>query len=409
MENKKLIVLGNGFDLACGLKSKYSDFFKKKFDEKIKNSLLNIARNFENQTTLRAVNLNAAQLNFDTIFDIKFKHRKRKRNYNKFISPNRIETKVQDQEALRSSNLTFWDIILFYFQEFDEQSINIEDVQWQNIEDRMLDFLTLKGESTHKPSLRDILGVINKTENITFISWICLHVASFLPEREKTYESNDFLQYLYDELRLFESTFVDYLDDEVRTNSNYRYKAIYLLEAITSDRVEMLNKHSILSFNYTKPVKKHIVAINNVHGTLDSRNIIFGIDKTGVKSSESIYRFTKTFRQMTETNISKKNGDEILPKENISEIAFFGHSLSKLDYSYFQTLFDFYDLYGSDIKLVFFYRVYSGINSIDMEQDLSTKISRLLEAYGESIDNEKKSDNLMHKLLLEKRLIIEGI
>lgn len=25
---KQLIILGNGFDLACGLKSSYSDFFK---------------------------------------------------------------------------------------------------------------------------------------------------------------------------------------------------------------------------------------------------------------------------------------------------------------------------------------------------------------------------------------------
>ena len=112
---------------------------------------------------------------------------------------------------------------------------------------------------------------------------------------------------------------------------------------------------------------------------------------------------------MTETNISKDNGDEILPKGNVSEIAFFGHSLSKLDYSYFQTLFDFYDLYSSNIKLAFYYKVYSGTSSLDMELDLSTRISKLIEAYGESIENEKKSDNLMHKLLLEKRLIIEEI
>ena len=32
-ENKKqLIILGNGFDLACGLKSSYNDFFEQRFE-----------------------------------------------------------------------------------------------------------------------------------------------------------------------------------------------------------------------------------------------------------------------------------------------------------------------------------------------------------------------------------------
>lgn len=57
---------------------------------------------------------------------------------------------------------------------------------------------------------------------------------------------------------------------------------------------------------------------------------------------------------MTETSIAKRSDELILPrKEEINEIAFFGHSLSKLDYSYFQTIFDFYDLYSSDVTLAF--------------------------------------------------------
>lgn len=44
-----------------------------------------------------------------------------------------------------------------------------------------------------------------------------------------------------------------------------------------------------------------------------------------------------------------------------------------------------------------------------MELDLANKISQMLHAYSPSIDNEKKGRNLLHKLLLEKRLIIEEI
>lgn len=44
-----------------------------------------------------------------------------------------------------------------------------------------------------------------------------------------------------------------------------------------------------------------------------------------------------------------------------------------------------------------------------MELDLAQKISKMLYAYSPSIDNPKKGKNLLHKLLLEKRLIIEEI
>ncbi|MEQ6207839.1 hypothetical protein [Enterococcus mundtii] len=113
---------------------------------------------------------------------------------------------------------------------------------------------------------------------------------------------------------------------------------------------------------------------------------------------------------MTETSISKRSEELILPKkEEISEIAFFGHSLSSLDYSYFQTIFDFYDLYNSDITLAFYYKLYGDVTNLDMELDLSKKISEMLKSYSPSIGNKNKANNLIHKLLLEKRLIIEEI
>lgn len=44
-----------------------------------------------------------------------------------------------------------------------------------------------------------------------------------------------------------------------------------------------------------------------------------------------------------------------------------------------------------------------------MELDLANKISQMLHAYSSSIDNEKRGKYILHKLLLEKRLIIEEI
>ncbi|MDQ8554277.1 hypothetical protein Q3F51_12275, partial [Enterococcus faecium] len=67
------------------------------------------------------------------------------------------------------------------------------------------------------------------------------------------------------------------------------------------------------------------------------------------------------------------------------------------------------ELYQSKIRLVFYYKKYGDYTREDMELDLAQKISKMLYTYSPSIDNPKKGKNLLHKLLLEKRLIIEEI
>lgn len=44
-----------------------------------------------------------------------------------------------------------------------------------------------------------------------------------------------------------------------------------------------------------------------------------------------------------------------------------------------------------------------------MELDLANRISQMLHIYSQSIDNKKRGRKLLHKLLLEERLIIKEI
>ena len=93
---------------------------------------------------------------------------------------------------------------------------------------------------------------------------------------------------------------------------------------------------------------------------------------------------------MTETKLASTYEQEILlPKMKYMKLLF-GHSLSELDYSYFQTIFDHYDLYASNISLTFYYKVYEGMTQEAMELDLADKISKLLHNYSDSIDNSKR-------------------
>ena len=71
---------------------------------------------------------------------------------------------------------------------------------------------------------------------------------------------------------------------------------------------------------------------------------------------------------------------------------------SEADYSYFQSIFDYYNLYSnSNISLNFYYS--EGYEQTDA-------IYRLINIYGKSLSNKEQGKNLIHKLLLENRLNI---
>lgn len=184
---------------------------------------------------------------------------------------------------------------------------------------------------------------------------------------------------------------------------------------VLDDEFSLLSNTHILSFNYTNlfdilEVESPCV-YNNVHGKLcnaaceencNSSNIIFGIDDVIIQSqnaSSELRMFSKTYRKMFDTNTQTS----MLPKNNNTplEIKFYGHSLNSADYSYFQSIFDYYNLYSnSNISLIFYY-------SKGYEQN--DEIYKLINTYGETLSNQKQGKNLIHKLLLENRLKIVEI
>ncbi|EGP5192440.1 MULTISPECIES: AbiH family protein [Enterococcus] len=393
MNNKKLIILGNGFDLACNLKSTYKAFFENRITSEIREVLNDALQCFRDQM------ISDDLFGYNTIF--KVKEPKDYFQTRRTLQVNNGTGTHSVYGVIRDSNLTFWDLI-FYYSGGSEK-----DLQWQDIEQKMLDFFCFTDEDTKFPNLnmikKTLRGVFSSVNAETLI---CLHLASFLPDRIE-YENKNLLNYLYDELRTFENNFAEYIRSII--NDDYESKACNLLLAMVEASSIPHISDKVFSFNYTNPFKDQLKIIN-VHGTVKENNIIFGIDQENVDPTKDIYRFTKTFRQMTETKLAVTYQENILPdKEEIDEIVFFGHSLSTLDYSYFQTIFDHYELYQSKIRLVFYYKKYGDYTREDMELDLAQKISKMLYTYSPSIDNPKKGKNLLHKLLLEKRLIIEEI
>ena len=146
---------------------------------------------------------------------------------------------------------------------------------------------------------------------------------------------------------------------------------------------------------------------SNVHGKLCNKqcsedcvssSVIFGIDDKLIQlqKTNELRLFSKTYRKMSDTSTPIS----ILPKNDGQpiEIKFYGHSLSEADYSYFQSIFDFYNLYDNyNVSLLFYY-------SKGYEQN--DEIYRLINSYGKTLENKDRGKNLIHKLLLENRLKI---
>ncbi len=223
---------------------------------------------------------------------------------------------------------------------------------------------------------------------------------------------------LMTELERMEHCFNCYLKDEVACKDVYSdcsdnlmqklIKHTLVVDGMPDDAVTVLN------FNYTSPyrwLKQQFgdAALVNIHGTLDDESI-FGIDGSGNLDDRDILPFTKTYRVLKSARgvpsgsiayPSQRGGDGL----ETSSIVFFGHSLSRADYSYFESIFSTVDLYSGHTILVFLYSNYAkGVRESEV-----AKVLALLDYYGSSLGIAGHSNNLAHKLMLEGRLVVREI
>lgn len=119
---------------------------------------------------------------------------------------------------------------------------------------------------------------------------------------------------------------------------------------------------------------------------------------------EDVIPFTKTFRTLESTSHYDAFSD-VFNDEPPDCIKFFGHSLSEADYSYFQSIFDHVGLYGGTTALMFLYRPDARYDG----SDLYLKVTKLINRYGDTLDNKDHGKNLLHKLILENRLSIKRV
>lgn len=160
-----------------------------------------------------------------------------------------------------------------------------------------------------------------------------------------------------------------------------------------------------LTFNYT-PVSEgaNPHQIQNIHGSIDEKNTILGIDYHEAK--DDLLEFTKPYRLLSHSQVTER----IDLSQRFHCIKFFGHSLGEADYSYFQSIFDGLDLYSAKTKLFFYFQVYDPKRRPEIISQNYHAVSKLLKHYGETFkSNPDHGKNLMHKLILEERLTVKEL
>ena len=371
---EELYILGNGFDLYLGLKTKYSDYFKnRKISEEFFEKIKLIFKN-----SIGSYNYDARGKVY-AVF-----------NYDETLLNMQIIQLYKDIEK----NLFY--LYLIFLKKCD--------LNWNEVESNILPFIR-DTSKIFKLKMETILGNIEKNEMYKY-----LLIAKVIIKDRKNLS---FLDFMMEQLNLFEKDFGNYIGSLELKEEN-KNRLINIFRTICRKKIinfnysiflqDLIDRYKDTAFSEIEIPRriKPIESIVNIHG--DFKNPIFGIDSHN--SEEQFQNFTKTSRILNNDTV----GNFELPKpEKLGTINFFGHSLSEADYSYFQSLFDYYDIYSSNIKLNFMYSEYDKNDLTRSKRETHNNVVKLMKNYGEKLENKDKGKNLLHKLLIENRIKLINI
>lgn len=429
-ENKKqLIILGNGFDLACGLKSSYNDFFEQRFEkakseEIVKTIQKHKLNNQGSVLNLDAYGLRDQELNtFNTKCGhetIEFKH-------------NVIELSYKITEYTHIIN--YFDL-LFMATKIYMDSDNLSS--WSNIEQILQEILQIVYEEINEVDFSDKEKLNNKAREL---EEKCFNKYDFKSKEDKL-NLIKFILHIFNKttvdnkikkaLEQYEEIFGHFITNEINLNDKYFQNVKRKLAQLTEKESYVLNfnysatsllDNQIIKNSYlSKPVKEWV----NIHGLsrwvgksrtqiiqkyIHNNNLrvprpIFGISKYDESNKkffdnqDSIYQFTKMKRredaldalgfnpQEDDIKIIDFSSKNMKKEENVQKnthftvpfdinlITIFGHSLGMTDYDYFKDIFKKVNLANKNVKLEIYYHG-------DNLHSLKNSLKRILKEYSD--------------------------
>lgn len=385
---EQLLIIGNGFDLACGLKSKYTDFFDWIPEETYRDNfwyyILDCLRNrnlleSENWADIELQIFNQLK-NIEILYKDNFIHKLDKEpdsDYIGYINNYLKQTRndvIKDSVTPESLEITYWGLVVTKKQGTDipktlEQALIFLFNHLKKLEQNFCVFLS---------------DQYNKEKDTMFSTTISQN--DFEPEYNNYFTCS--MKLLNHFLKAYDPNKYKMSNSQDNQTETYKFYA----------------SNDILSFNYTLPVQ----SFNwyNIHGRLISNNIIFGINYDSL-----ISHFTNTPIQFSKSYRILENGffSNIRLSKDIKNILFYGHGLGEADYPYFQSIFDSIDLYHGNTRLIFFWDAYDENKKIELHKEMLNKVVNLIEKYGQTFSNKDHGRNLLTKLKIENRILIKEI
>ena len=382
---EELYILGNGFDLYLELETRYDDYFNlRKLDEIFFNDL-------------------------ETIYENNYRYGEDTKGKKVLIITDKSKLKIEIKKLYSKYNIE--NLFYLYLSFLKKENLN-----WNEVEANIEKFVIYTNQSLKK-SFESIFSSIKLDKLYFYILVSKIIILKKIDEikNENENKRNDeekrefnYLDFMMEQLNLFEKDFGNYIGSlELKGESKNRL--INIFRTTCRKKIinfnysiflqDLINRYKDIAFSEIEIARriKSIESIVNIHG--DFKNPIFGIDSHN--SKEQFQNFTKTSRVLNNDTV----GNFELPKpRKLETINFFGHSLSEADYSYFQSLFDYYDIYSSNIKLNFMYSEYDKNDLTKSKRETHSNVVKLMKNYGEKLENKDKGKNLLHKLLIENRI-----
>ena len=373
MSNKSLLIIGNGFDLKCGLKSQYIDFWH--YQRNNNNSFNRFVEYLESN-------------NIDTF------------NEEKLNQLNDILV-VED-------GVSFLD---YYFTLLDWKTGNLNrNKVWSDIEDMLLYGFTDSRNSfsfnfDECYSCYDDIETENK-HPFYKESYPHLIIAKYLYKvfGGELIGYHRFRDYVISELEAFSLCFSKYINKQVEDNPNYFEQAQKLITNITKAG---LNECEIISFNYTEPVNEPNLA--NIHGLASKGRIVLGVTCGEGKGKESVhhswyYRATKEYKI---ANVSANGIKVYADYSDITDVYVYGLSLGKQDYDFFDNLFDEFDILMRMYKVTihFCFSTYNGKTKDEVAAETTDRVTELINCYGDN----HKTYGLLRSMIQKGHLLFEFI
>lgn len=342
---KQLIVLGNGFDLTCGLKSQYADFYQ---SVRSSNQFNNILVDYAFETKLR--------------------------------NPNWADVESNLLNLLNS-------IASYYKGEYDGDDALLCDLL-NELGNKYRPKGYLKGH------IRD-----KKLENLPIAFSLMKEEVTEFEQRLATFLDSQLINSNYRENNKKLSV--------VLSLAEYRNDLLYEDEFGIKPQVMRTGDYAadFLTFNYT-PVSDEAYPhqIQNIHGSIDEENTILGID--GHEAEDELLEFTKTYRLLSHNQVParidfsqefdciKFFGHSL----GEADYSYFQSIFDGLDlYSAKTKLFFYFDVYDLGKSTEIISQNYHAVSKL---------LKHYGETFKSNPDHGK---NLMHKLILEGRLEVKDL